>query len=107
MTQLNMKLRRGAFEGKADEFKSVLKIGRTQLQDAVPMTLGQEFLAFAIMIKEDEQRLREATADEAGTAGDEGNLVLEQHVSCLHGLISAGNGFSKPVMLMTRDKRSA
>jgi aspartate ammonia-lyase len=53
---------RGAFEAKADEFKSVLKIGRTQLQDAVPMTLGQEFLAFAIMIGEDEARLREARA---------------------------------------------
>jgi aspartate ammonia-lyase len=53
---------RGAFEAKAHEFKSVLKIGRTQLQDAVPMTLGQEFLAFAIMIGEDELRLREARA---------------------------------------------
>jgi aspartate ammonia-lyase len=53
---------RGAFEAKAHEFKSVLKIGRTQLQDAVPMTLGQEFLAFAIMIGEDEARLREARA---------------------------------------------
>ena len=51
---------RGAFERKAEEFKSVLKIGRTQLQDAVPMTLGQEFLTFAIMIGEDEARLREA-----------------------------------------------
>lgn len=53
---------RGAFEAKAAEFAAVLKIGRTQLQDAVPMTLGQEFLAFAIMIREDEQRLREARA---------------------------------------------
>jgi aspartate ammonia-lyase len=53
---------RGAFEAKAAEFRSVLKIGRTQLQDAVPMTLGQEFLAFAVMIGEDEQRLREARA---------------------------------------------
>jgi aspartate ammonia-lyase len=53
---------RGAFEAKAEEFKSVLKIGRTQLQDAVPMTVGQELLAFAIMIKEDELRLREARA---------------------------------------------
>jgi len=53
---------RGAFEAKAAEFARVLKIGRTQLQDAVPMTLGQEFLAFAIMIGEDEQRLREARA---------------------------------------------
>ena len=51
---------RGAFEAKAEEFKGVLKIGRTQLQDAVPMTLGQEFLTYAIMIGEDELRLREA-----------------------------------------------
>jgi len=51
---------RGAFERKAREFASVLKIGRTQLQDAVPMTLGQEFMAFAIMLGEDEARLREA-----------------------------------------------
>jgi aspartate ammonia-lyase len=53
---------RGAFEAKANEFSAVLKIGRTQLQDAVPMTLGQEFKAFAIMIHEDEERLREARA---------------------------------------------
>ena len=39
---------RGAFQAKADEFKDVLKIGRTQLQDAVPMTLGQEFSAFCV-----------------------------------------------------------
>ena len=51
---------RGAFEAKASEFASVLKIGRTQLQDAVPMTLGQEFSAFASMIADDEQRLRES-----------------------------------------------
>ncbi len=51
-----------AFEAKANEFNAVLKIGRTQLQDAVPMTLGQEFRAFAIMIHEDEERLREAGA---------------------------------------------
>ncbi|MFL6662065.1 MAG: lyase family protein, partial [Rhizobacter sp.] len=51
---------RGAFRAKSEEFAGVLKIGRTQLQDAVPMTLGQEFLAFAIMIGEDEARLREA-----------------------------------------------
>jgi aspartate ammonia-lyase len=49
-----------AFEAKAEEFKDVLKIGRTQLQDAVPMTLGQEFMTYAVMIGEDEARLREA-----------------------------------------------
>ncbi len=51
---------RGAFEAKATEFASVLKIGRTQMQDAVPMTLGQEFAAFASMVAEDERRLRQA-----------------------------------------------
>ena len=48
------------FEAKGKEFNHVLKVGRTQLQDAVPMTLGQEFLAFAITIREDVNRLRDA-----------------------------------------------
>jgi aspartate ammonia-lyase len=52
---------RAAFEGKAKEFKNVLKMGRTQLQDAVPMTLGQEFSAYATMLAEDILRLREVT----------------------------------------------
>jgi aspartate ammonia-lyase len=58
----SMAILRKGFEAKADEFKDILKIGRTQLQDAVPMTLGQEFLTYAIMIGEDEARLREARA---------------------------------------------
>jgi aspartate ammonia-lyase len=44
------------------ELADVLKIGRTQLQDAVPMTLGQEFDAFHTTVKEDIDRLREAAA---------------------------------------------
>ena len=36
-----------SFRKKGDEFQDVIKMGRTQLQDAVPMTLGQEFHAFA------------------------------------------------------------
>src|SRR3954467_12713351 len=51
-----------AFKSKAVEFGDVLKIGRTQLQDAVPMTLGQEFDAYFATIKEDVARLREAAA---------------------------------------------
>nr|MDJ0522382.1 aspartate ammonia-lyase [Planctomycetota bacterium] len=46
-----------ALRGKADEFRDVLKMGRTQLQDAVPMTLGQEFQAFAVTTSEDCTRL--------------------------------------------------
>jgi aspartate ammonia-lyase len=55
-----MKYLRDAFARKADEFADVIKMGRTQLQDAVPMTLGQEFGAWAIMITEDIQRVSEA-----------------------------------------------
>jgi len=51
-----------AFRQKGAEFADVLKMGRTQLQDAVPMTLGQEFNAFAVTIGEDIDRLREAAA---------------------------------------------
>jgi len=51
---------RRAFERKAEEFGDVLKMGRTQLQDAVPMTLGQEFSTYAVMLGEDEERLKEA-----------------------------------------------
>jgi aspartate ammonia-lyase len=51
-----------AFADKAVEFSSLLKMGRTQLQDAVPMTLGQEFGSYAVMVGEDTERLREATA---------------------------------------------
>jgi aspartate ammonia-lyase len=58
----SMAILRAGFEAKAVEFKSVLKIGRTQLQDAVPMTLGQEFSTYAVMMEEDEDRLREARA---------------------------------------------
>ncbi|WP_084252979.1 aspartate ammonia-lyase [Devriesea agamarum] len=42
---------------KGQEFSDVLKVGRTQMQDAVPMTLGQEFRGFATTIHEDVERL--------------------------------------------------
>jgi aspartate ammonia-lyase len=55
-----MKALRLAFLQKSVEFETVLKVGRTQLQDAVPMTLGQEFSTYAVMLDEDEHRLAEA-----------------------------------------------
>jgi aspartate ammonia-lyase len=42
-----------AFDDKATSFQEILKMGRTQLQDAVPMTLGQEFHAFAVTLREE------------------------------------------------------
>jgi aspartate ammonia-lyase len=51
-----------AFLQKGEEFSPHIKLGRTQLQDAVPMTLGQEFTAFGHTILEDVERLSEAQA---------------------------------------------
>ena len=50
---------RDAFLAKGEEFGDIVKMGRTQLQDAVPMTLGQEFRAYGITLGEDADRLRE------------------------------------------------
>ncbi len=52
---------RQAFEAKSEEFATVLKMGRTQMQDAVPMTLGQQFRAYAVTIGYDEERLKDAS----------------------------------------------
>ena len=57
-----MQVLHDAFADKAREFADVLKMGRTQLQDAVPMTVGQEFSTYAVMLDEDMHRLREAAA---------------------------------------------
>lgn len=57
-----LSLLKEAFSDKSEEFDDILKMGRTQLQDAVPMTLGQEFHAWATMIEEDGKRLGEAQA---------------------------------------------
>ncbi len=73
---------RHAVEAKAHEFKGELKIGRTQLQDAVPMTLGQEFAAFASMIADDEKRLRESS-----------HLMCEINM----GATAIGTGINAPV----------
>ena len=49
-----------AFQEKAKEFRDVIKMGRTQLQDAVPMTLGQEFQAYADMLRGESAQLNKA-----------------------------------------------
>mgnify|MGYP001766025366 CR=1 FL=1 len=49
-------------EARAHEFADIRKLGRTQLQDAVPMTVGQEFRAFAATLREDVARLAEIGA---------------------------------------------
>ncbi|OFX42871.1 MAG: aspartate ammonia-lyase [Bacteroidetes bacterium GWE2_40_63] len=48
-----------SFREKARDFRDVIKMGRTQLQDAVPMTLGQEFEAYAVTLSEEIERLEQ------------------------------------------------
>ena len=59
------------FEERAQLFNAIYKIGRTQLQDAVPMTLGQEFQAFADTLREETQRFSdlERLLGEVGLGG--------------------------------------
>ncbi|HAR41447.1 MAG TPA: aspartate ammonia-lyase [Bdellovibrionales bacterium] len=76
-----MVILQSAFQKKAEEFSDVVKMGRTQLQDAVPMTLGQEFGAYATTIGEDVQRVREARS-----------LVLEINM----GATAIGTGINAP-----------
>ena len=60
--RLAMKDLAAAFLQKGEDFAPFIKMGRTQLQDAVPMTLGQEFTAFGHTMLEDIERLGEAQA---------------------------------------------
>jgi aspartate ammonia-lyase len=71
-----------AFRSKGEEFHDVIKMGRTQLQDAVPMTLGQEFEAFAATLEEDISKLN-------GNA----NLFVEINM----GATAIGTGLNAPV----------
>ena len=52
-----------AFEKKAVEFADILKMGRTQLEDAVPMTLGQTFGAFASILKDEIRNINYAAEE--------------------------------------------
>jgi aspartate ammonia-lyase len=91
-------LLRQAFLAKAREFHDVLKVGRTQLQDAVPMTLGQEFHGFATTLGEDHQRLAEnssllteinlgATAIGTGVTAPQGYAeAVRSHLADISGL---------------------
>ncbi|HSU53379.1 MAG TPA: aspartate ammonia-lyase, partial [Candidatus Dormibacteraeota bacterium] len=70
-----------ALQGKAKEFADVIKMGRTENQDAVPMTLGQEFGAYAVMIGDGLRHLEHA-----------GNELLETNM----GATAIGTGLNSP-----------
>jgi aspartate ammonia-lyase len=76
-----LKIMADSFEKKGTEFKDILKMGRTQLQDAVPMSLGQEFNAYATLIKEDIKLISSIK-----------NLILEVNL----GATAIGTGINTP-----------
>jgi len=75
-----------ALRKKANEFSDIIKMGRTQLQDAVPMTLGQSFEAYAVTFEEEVARLEENV-----------NLFLEVNMgaTAIGTGINAEPGYSK------------
>jgi aspartate ammonia-lyase len=83
-----------SFQRKAEEFASVIKMGRTQLQDAVPMTLGQEFGAYATTLNEEIERLDQNV-----------RLFLEVNMggTAIGTGICAEPGFSEKVVKHLRD----
>ncbi|MDB1124183.1 aspartate ammonia-lyase [Vibrio algarum] len=72
---------KASFDAKSEEHKDTLKMGRTQLQDAVPMTVGQEFRAYSILLKEEIKNLKYAA-----------NLLLEVNL----GATAIGTGLNAP-----------
>jgi fumarate hydratase class II len=54
---------REALSAKAEEFADIVKIGRTHLQDAVPLTLGQEFSGYAAQLTDDIDRIERSLGD--------------------------------------------
>ena len=69
------------FAGKAEEFHGVLKAGRTHMQDAVPVTLGQEFAAYAVAVRKGSESIARAAESlrEIGLGGSAVGTGLNTH----------------------------
>jgi fumarate hydratase, class II len=86
-----------AFAGKAEEFKDVVKAGRTHLMDAVPVTLGQEFAGYAAQIRLAARRVRNALPQVAqiplgGTATGTGLNTHPEFAERVRKLLSEQSG---------------
>jgi aspartate ammonia-lyase len=92
-------LLRRSFLTKSAQFSQVLKVGRTQLQDAVPMTLGQEFHGFATTLEEDHARLGElvpllSEINLGATAIGTGITADPNYAAAVRGHLSAITGYT-------------
>lgn len=117
-----------SFKAKSDEFSNILKMGRTQLQDAVPMTLGQEFGAFATTLQNDLDKLNQimpealSVVNLGGTAIGTGintetqyreyaiaslSEIIQRNISSAPDLIEATSDMGDFVLLSSLLKRTA
>lgn len=117
-----------SFKRKSEEFSNILKMGRTQLQDAVPMTLGQEFGAFATTLQNDLNKLNQIMPDAlsvvnlGGTAIGTGintevkyrelaiaslSEIMQRNISSAPDLIEATSDMGDFVLLSSLLKRTA
>ncbi|MGD8780541.1 MAG: aspartate ammonia-lyase [Ignavibacteria bacterium] len=83
------------FQNKEEEFKGIIKLGRTQLQDAVPITLGQEFGAFAQAFARDRWRLY--NAEERLRSVNLGGTAIGNSVSATTGYVLNVNSVLKKI----------
>jgi fumarate hydratase class II len=95
-----------AFQAKAEEFSQIIKLGRTHLQDAVPMTLGQEFGAFAAQLRKCVTRIETACVDleELPLGGTAVGTGLNCHPE-FSALVCAGLAQETGVMFRTATNR--
>jgi fumarate hydratase class II len=86
-----------SFAAKAEEFKDIVKSGRTHLMDAVPVTLGSEFSGYAAQVRLGAKRVRNALPQVAqiplgGTATGTGLNTHKEFAGRVRGLLSEASG---------------
>lgn len=98
-----------AFRAKGEEFDGILKSGRTHLQDAVPVRLGQEFTAYAVSIRRC-RRWLEHTAyelEELGIGGSAAGTGLNTHPKYRYGVVEKLSEYTGLPFRATEDLREA
>ena len=97
------------FAGKVEEFRGVLKAGRTHLQDAVPITLGQEFAAYGVAVRKTSDAIRRAAEGlrELGLGGSAVGTGLNTHPEYREKAVSRLAALSGVPLLAAEDLRWA
>ena len=90
---------------KAEEFKHILKVGRTHWEDAVPITLGQEFEAYAVSIAKDIKRMLDASEElkELGIGGTAIGTGITTHPKFHETIIKKLNELTKLNLKTTKN----